>query len=223
MEAENASRAETDRTLVVTGAEMATVLTDPKHLRYISPFLAREATVGEVARALDSTLSTTYRRVRRYCDLGILEVAREVERQGKALKVYRTVADAFFVPNRLTDGQEVSSARWYAHWEEELQRGLRHAYGDHLEGWGQSIHRDDGVFTTSLARGPDEVLDALGDDMPALYNRFHDSLYLEFDEAKALQRQLDALFDRYTRQEGRQRYMMRISFVPVTEDAEIIL
>ena len=219
MEGKTASRPDT---FVVTNPEMAEVLSDPAHLRYVAPFIEHERTVGEVAQETGSALSTTYRRVQRYCKLGILELAHERKRKGKALKVYRAVADAFFVPNRLTDGEERSSERWGAHWERDFRRGLRHAYAAQLDGWGQRVYRKDGVFTTSLASGPDEDVDVLADAMPALYNRFHDSLYLDFAQAKAFQRELDALFKTYMNCKGQQRYMVRISFVPVAEDAEII-
>lgn len=209
-------------TLTVTDAETARVLIDPAQLRYIAPFIGRERTVKEVADETNSTLSTTYRRVRRYLGLGILEVVREQKRKGKALKVYRAVADEFYIPNNVTDGQEVSSERWQKHWERDFQQGLRHAYAEQLDGWGQRLYRKDGVFTSSLASGPDEDIDPLEDKMPALYNRFHDSLYLDFGEAKTLQRELDALFKKYMSETGGQRYMMRISFVPVAEEAEII-
>lgn len=208
--------------LIVTDTEMARLLIDPDHLRYIAPFLALERTVNEVALETNSTLSTTYRRVRRYCDAGILRVVRIERRKGKPLKVYRTVSDAFFVPHRVTDGQEVNSERWQRHWERDFGRGVRHAFGRELDGWGQRLYRNDGVFTSSLARGPHEDVDPLGSDMPALYSRFHDSLYLDFGEAKALQRELDTLFQKYMNLQGQQRYMIRISFVPVPEDAEKI-
>ena len=217
MKEENASS-----TLEVTDVETANVLTDPEHLRYIAPFLGRERTVGEVARETRSTLSTTYRRVKRYCDLGILEVAREHKRKGKPLKIYRTVADAFFVPLRLTGGPEERSARWQKHWERDFQRSFRHAYGDELETWGQRIYRKNGVFVSMMAKSPSEDLDTLTAEMPAFFSRFHDSLYLDFAEAKAFQRELDALFHAYTKKRGGQRYMMRLSFAPVPEDAEVI-
>ena len=218
MEGKHAS---SSNTLVVSDPEMAEVLSDPAHLRFIAPFIGFERTVGEVAHETNSTLSTTYRRVKRYCELGILEVVRERERNGKALKLYRAVAEVFFVPNRLTNGEE-RSALWEMHWRRDFQRGFRHAYAEQFDGWGQRIYRQDGVFTTSLASGPGADVDVLADTMPALYNRFHDSLYLDFAQAKAFQRELDALFKTYMQQRGQQRYMVRISFVPVTENAEII-
>ncbi|CAN5795837.1 helix-turn-helix domain-containing protein [soil metagenome] len=209
-------------TLVVTDLEMANVLTDPEHLRYIAPFLGHERTVSEVTAETKSTLSTTYRRVKRYCELGILAVEREQKRKGKTLKVYRAVADVLFIPYRVSAGQEAVRARWRQHWEEDFQRGFRHAYGADLEEWGQRIYRKNGVFTSMLAKNPDEDLDPLTDDMPAFFSRFHDSLYLDFADAKAFQRDLEALFATYAAKTGRQRYMLRVAFVPVPEDAEVI-
>lgn len=208
-------------TFVVTNPEMAKVLENPEHLRYVAPFLEREHTVSEIALEVGSPLSTTYRKLRRYCDLGILEVAREQKRSGKAVKVYRAVADVFFVPFEFSGSVEESSARWQKHWEGDFHRGFRHAF-EQLGGWGRRLYRKNGVLTVMLARGPTEDVDMLGAEMPALYNRFHDSLYLDFAEAKAFQGELDALFVRYSAQRGGQRYLTRLSLVPVPEDAEII-
>ena len=58
--------------------------------------------------------------------------------------------------------------------------------------------------------------------MPASFSRFHDSLYLDFAAAKAFQRDLETLFDTYRVKTGQQRYLLRVAFVPVPEDAEVI-
>ena len=86
---------------MVTNAEAARILLEPKHARFIAPFLGRERLVAEVAEEIGAPLSTTFRHVTRYCEVGILQVTREQTRKGRALKFYRTVTDAFFVPNRL--------------------------------------------------------------------------------------------------------------------------
>ena len=206
---------------VVSDPEMAKVLSEMEHLRYIVPFLAKEKTVGEVAAELDAHLSTTYRRVRRYCEVGVLKQVAERPRKGKPLKVYRAVADAFYIPFKLA-GMEESSARWLEQWNRDFHQGFQHAFGAQLGDWGRRIYRQDGVFTIDIAKNPSEALDPLEPDMPAFFNRSHDSLYLDFTDAKALQSELDALFAKYAKQTGQQRYIMRLSFVPVPEETEII-
>ena len=108
--------------MTVTNVEAATLLLEPKHARFLAPFLGRERLVAEVAEEVAAPLSTTYRLVTRYCEAGILRVTREQKRGGRALKFYRTVADAFFVPNRFRTGPQA----WSEAFERAAKRGLEY-------------------------------------------------------------------------------------------------
>jgi len=207
--------------LTVTTPEAAQILLEPKHARFIAPFLGHERLVAEVAREIGAPLSTTFRHVTRYCEVGILEVTREQTRKGRALKHYRTVADAFFVPNRLrTTFQNV----WADELEQATRRGLEHVYGEYLVDWGELIFRNEaGIFSTGLAKAPGEPVTSLGPDAPALLNKAHDAVYLDFDDAKRLQHDLHTLLEAYAAKKGAQRYLLRLSLVPLPEDVELIL
>lgn len=206
----------------VVTMEVARLLRDPDHLRYIAPFIGQARLIHDVAKEINSTLSTTYRRVRRYCDVGILEVVAEKERNGKSLKYYRSVAASFFIPSHLLEDMSDHSKRWQAHWEDDFQRGLHYAYGHQLQTWGDRIYRRDGVLTIRAAKNPHEDIEPLAADMPAVVTTFHDSLYLDFRHAKAFQRELLQLAEKYQQQQGEQRYMMQLRLVPVPVDAEIM-
>lgn len=207
--------------LTVTTPAAAHILLEPKHARFIAPFLGRERCVAEVAQEIGAPLSTTFRHVARYCKIGILEVAREQTRKGRALKVYRTVADAFFVPNRL---RTTSQNAWLDEFERATRRGIEHVYGEHLAEWGELIFRNEaGVFSTSLARAPGHPVTSLEPDAPAMLTRAHDAMYLDFADAKQLQHELHALFEAYAAKQGAQRYLLRLSLVPLPEDVELIV
>ena len=207
--------------LTVTSPEAARLLLEPKHARFIAPFLARERLVTEVAQEIGAPLSTTFRHVTRYCEVGILEVTREQTRKGRTLKFYRTVADAFFVPNRL---QRTSHDAWLDKLERAAKRGVEHVYGEHLAAWGELIFRNEaGIFSTSLARAPGQPVTSLEPDAPAMLTTAHDAVYLDFAEAKRLQQDLHALLETYAAQGGAQRYLLRLSLVPLPEDVELIL
>ena len=135
----------------MTSAEAAQVLLEPRYARFLAPFLGRERLVAEVAEEVGAPLSTTYRYVTRFCDAGVLRVTREQQRGGRALKFYRTVADAFYIPNRLRTGPQM----WPDEFERAAKRGLEHVYGEQYPEWGELIFRnEDGIFTASLARAP---------------------------------------------------------------------
>ena len=207
--------------LTVTTPEAARILLEPKHTRFIAPFLGRERLIAEVAEEIGAPLSTTFRHVTRYCEVGILEVVREQTRKGRALKLYRTVADAFFVPNRL---RTTFQNAWADEFEQAARRGLEHVYGEHLADWGELIFRNEaGIFSTSLAKAPGQPVTSLGPDAPALLTTTHDAVYLDFDDAKALQRDLHVLLETYAAKGGAQRYLLRLSLVPLPEDVELIL
>ena len=197
------------------------MLLEPKHARFIAPFLGRERLVAEVAREIGAPLSTTFRHVSRYCEVGILKVTREQTRKGRALKCYRTVADAFFIPNSL---RATAHDAWLAKLEQAAKRGLEHAYGEHLAAWGELIFRNEaGIFSTSLAKAPGYPVTSLGPDAPAMLTTAHDAVYLDFADAKRLQQDLHTLLETYAAKGGAQRYLLRLSLVPLPEDVELVI
>lgn len=206
--------------LTVTSAEAARLLLEPKHARFLAPFLGRERLVAEVAREISAPLSTTYRLVTRYCQAGILRVTREQKRGGRALKFYRTVADAFFVPNRFRAGPQI----WPDEFERAARRGIEHVHGAHLSDWGELIFRNaDGIYSTSLAKAPGVPVTSDEPDAPAILTTAHDAVYLDFADAKRLQRDLRTLLEVYAVKGGAQRYLLRLSLVPLPEDVELIV
>lgn len=89
------------RTFEVESEEAAALLSDVESLRFLAPFLGHERTLSGVAAELGAPISTVYRRVQRFVALGLAQVTKESARKGRALKHYRCVADAFFVPVQL--------------------------------------------------------------------------------------------------------------------------
>lgn len=208
-------------TLTVTTPDAARILLDPKHARFVAPFLGRERLIGEVAEEIGAPLSTTYRHVTRYCKAGILEVAREQKRKGRALRFYRTVADAFFVPNRL---RRTPQNVWQDSFERAAKRGLEHVYSEHLADWGELIFRNEAdIFSISLAETPGQPVTSLEPGAPAMATIAHDAVYLDFADAKRLQHALNTLLKTYAAKRGAQRYLLRLSLVPLPEDVELIV
>jgi hypothetical protein len=96
--------------------EQARLLSDPATTRYLEPFLGRERSASEAAAELGVRIDTLLYRIGKFLAAGLLEIVREEPRAGRAIKVYRTVADAFYVPFGLTD---------FVEHEEQLREQLR--------------------------------------------------------------------------------------------------
>lgn len=96
--------------------EQARLLSDDAATRFLEPFLGRERSASQAARELGVPLDTLLYRVKRFLDAGLLEVVREEPRAGRPIKIYRTVADGFYVPFGLTS---------FAEHEEQMREQLR--------------------------------------------------------------------------------------------------
>lgn len=83
---------------VVEDVQQARLLSDPRSVRFFEPFLGRERTVSQAADEVGVSLDTMLYRVRRLLAAGLLRVVREESRPGRAIKVYRSTSDAYFVP-----------------------------------------------------------------------------------------------------------------------------
>ncbi len=76
----------------------AKLLTHEDYRAVLGAFLGRERSVSEAAQELRLGLDATLYRVRRLRQAGLLEVRSSRPRAGRAIKLYRAVHDAWFVP-----------------------------------------------------------------------------------------------------------------------------
>ena len=96
--------------------DQARLLSDDAATRFLEPFLGRERSASQAARELGVPIDTLLYRVKRFLEAGLLEIVREEPRAGRPIKIYRTVADGFYVPFELTA---------YAEHEEQMREQLR--------------------------------------------------------------------------------------------------
>ncbi len=203
---------------IVNEGAAADVLMDPRALRHLAPFLGRDLTISQAAAESNEKPNTTLGRVRRYQALGLLTVTGEVERRGRPMKLYRTVADVFFVPFEATrsDSLEAALAERDSYWEALLRRNVVRSRLESFGNWGTRIYRDDrGRLQVQTAVTPDANATTLQPDAPAVFSAWRDAVMLDFDDAKALQRELFELLTRYQRLNGSQRYVLRLAMAPV--------
>lgn len=205
---------------VVQDKESADVLMSPVTLRQLEPFLGREATVGQAAAASSEKPNTVLKRVQRFLGLGLLRVAREEPRAGRAIKVYRTTADVFFVPFEATSAESFESAlaEREAYWEDQLRSHVVRARREAYQAWGTRIYRDhEGRLQVQMAVTPDRNTNPLDSDGPPALSAWRDQVWLDYEDAKALQRELFETLLRYQRKGGAQRYIVHAGLAPLRE------
>jgi hypothetical protein len=208
----------------ITNLRAAECLSDPKQLVYLSPFIARNLSAGEAATEIGCTLSVLYGKVQRFLDLGLLKVVAQIPRKGRAIKVYRSSADHFFVPGNVVNPLEGKAIEdWDDFWTLQFQQATVRAIesaGEHL---GNHIFRDQaGILTLNVGSISQTIPDFRPPNLPALVTLLHDDLQLEFSQAKQLQAELYTLFEKYKPTRGGQRYLLRLNLVPALEGTDLL-
>jgi len=209
--------------VTIIDSRAARILVDPDELRWFAPFMARDCTVSNAALETGAKLNTMFSRVRRYSELDLLRVVREEARNGRVLRVYRSSADTYFVPHTLSGDAEETKLHWALHQEQMLARAQEEALQRELPRGGTRVYRDqNGILNSQLARNAHENMQLLEPNAPAVFCMFHDAVFLDFQDAKRFQRELDALVKRYTALGGGQRYAVKLKLVPLPEGTNTI-
>lgn len=204
----------------VRDAAAARWLVRPSGLRLLEPFLGAPRSVTEVARATGDKPNTVLRRVERLRALGLVEVAETRRRAGRAVRRYRATADVFFVPFEATGATDLEGAlaERDGYWERLLRRHVVRARREAMGSWGTRIYRDArGRVQVQTAVSPDANATMLDDAMPAALSAWRDQVWLDHRDAKALQRDLFALLQRYQAKRGAQRYVVHVGLAAVLE------
>jgi hypothetical protein len=186
----------------VQTATQAVILDDRVLARLFYPFLGQEKTVSQAAAEVGCKLNAMHYRVKTFLEAGLLMVVREEKRAGRPVKIYRSVANAFFVPFQLT-AHATAQESWLAHITPVAQRLARSMAERHLarERAGQCIFRDDrGNFvslggrelpkSSEIVFHPDASYRPLGSDR-------YGNIFLTEAEARRLEGELVELFARY--------------------------
>lgn len=211
---------EAARVRVVTDEAAARALVRPSGLRRLEPFLGPPRSVLEVANATGERPNTVLRRVQRLQALSLLEVADERPRAGRAVRRYRATADVFFVPFEATGAADLEGAlaERDAYWESLLRRHVVRARSEAMGTWGTRIYRDArGRVQVQTAVSPAANASMLDAEMPAALSAWRDQVWLDHADAKAFQRELYALLQRYQRERGAQRYVVHVGLAAILE------
>jgi hypothetical protein len=219
-EATTAPAAAAPRVRIVRDEAAARALVRPSGLRRLEPFMGPPRSVVEVAQATGEKPNTVLRRVQRLLALSLLEVAEARPRAGRPVRRYRATADVFFVPFEATGAADLEDAlaERDAYWERLLRRHVVRARSEAMGTWGTRVYRDTrGRIQVQTAVSPDANASMLDDAMPAALSAWRDQVWLDHDDAKALQRELYALVQRYQRVRGAQRYVVHVGLAALME------
>ncbi|AAF11855.1 helix-turn-helix domain-containing protein [Deinococcus radiodurans] len=210
--------------LTVTDARQAAAMIHPEFSPLMDALTGREASVGALARELDWPLDTAHYRVKKLLRLGLLRVVREEKRAGRPVKVYRAVADAFFLP--YSSFTHATLEEKFLRHELQVARSLVRSYVRLLHDTfpqpgtlGPYLFRDEaGHLQEDLAAAPGKLLD-LAAAFPTTTEHLR-SLTLTDAEARHLRDVLDALAAEFPRRRAGQplTHMLRLWLVPAREE-----
>lgn len=205
---------------IVQDRQMADLLTDPVTLRQLEPFLGRATSVSQAAKETGEKPNTVLSRVRRLVAAGILVESGQQPRNGRPMRLYRSSADTFFIPFGATSAEslEAAMAERDEYFEKLMRRNVVRARSERVGEWGTRIYRDvRGRLQIQTAVTPFSNYTSLDQEGPALLSAWRDRVYLDFEDAKALQREMFALLKRYQQKQGAQRYIVRLGLAPLAD------
>lgn len=191
----------------------------PDYSPALEALMLREQTVSELAHTLNLPLHAAFHRVKRLLEAGLIGVTRQQPRQGRATKYYRAVSEAFLIPYRhttLSTLEELVNLHG-ENFQGRLNRAVVQAASVLVQNEseiGLRIFRDgDSVdFDVTPRAESFDFAELLLPDQPALlFNWGH--LHLTRAQAKALQRELSALYGRYMGLNGPEPYLFRVALV----------
>lgn len=211
-------------------AEQARLLSNPESLRFFEPFVARDCTVSQAAKEVKCKVDTMLYRVNLFLKAGLLIVAKRQARRGRSVKVYRSSADAYYIPFELTPFEDVAA----------FFRKSRRANDDiliprfakairQLEREGRIIYRDDKSEVWSSSAGSlDDTFTGL-EDTQRLEQRLRekqqvaenssDILWLTESEAKDFVVDFYKIWGKHKRTDKTKRkpYFLEFAFVSMDE------
>ena len=216
------------KTKRVTHPDAISTLTDLRRLNLLSPFFRGDVRLAELAPQADLKLNTLWYRVNKWCQQGILEVVHEERRKGRPIKLYRTTAEAFFVPFTATKNLELQEMlmSFIAQEEQVFYRGvastLESVYSD--LGLYISTMQDEVDLMVSLANQQDDQVSLISDTFiamegPAMFLS-DGTIGLDFSTAKRFQQELRMLYQKYKAlsSEQAQLYAYRLGITPLNSE-----
>jgi hypothetical protein len=198
--------------------EVAEALMDISKQKLLAPFFAEPATVSKAALEAGVKNLVMFRQVKRFEDLGVLHVTKIEQRRGRALKYYQTAAREFFLPASVFPLE-----RTLEQVEHALQATFLHSLAKTLHdnepagdlGTSLTLSRTGtGIVSVQLASAPAKLFNPEDLEHTAIAEMWV-TTQLDLEEAKALQKELSDITERYAKKDGAQKYLLRLGLTPV--------
>lgn len=190
--------------------EACTVLADREQLRLLGAFLGRENTISSAAQELGVNPTKLYKQVQRFLALDLVKISRLERRSGRAIKYYCSSSDRFFIPFRTYPPERIGQqnrdyhTRLFALGLERVYRQERFTEQD----WGAiTAQLPGGGVYLSIANSFGQQWDYLDPDTPAVVSGWN-PIQLDFEDAKAMQRELTDVMLRYLNKGGNRTYLL---------------
>ncbi|WP_051195695.1 winged helix-turn-helix domain-containing protein [Meiothermus rufus] len=202
--------------LEVSNPLAARILANPEVALFLKPFMRGPTTVKAAAQEFKLPLQAMHYRVLQMLRAGLLEVVGVKPRQGRAIKHYQATALAFQVPLGLIPHNLLESLTDHVSWKSQLERGLARALGGRgFQGQMVVYLSKDGLLTWgSSLYDWEEGAVLLAPEHPAVLNLWIGGLALSRADAKALQRELWELYERYAHRGGAEKYVLHLGLAP---------
>jgi hypothetical protein len=185
------------------------VLADREQLRLLGAFFGRENTISSAALDLALKPINLYKQVQRFLGLGLLKVTRLEKRAGRAIKYYGSSSDQFFIPFR-THPPELIGWQNRQYHTKLFAEGLARVYRQELfteQDWGAiTVPLANGAIHLAIANSRGERWDYLNPEAPAVVSGWN-RMRLDFEDAKAMQRELTEVMMRYINKTGSRTYL----------------
>ena len=194
----------------------ARILANPDIAVFLKPFMREALTIKKAAEELKLSIQNMHYRVEQMEQAGLLDVVGIEARRGRPIKHYQATATAFRIRVQSIPEAVMQALNDHIFWKRQLERGLEGAFGlskyqehmvvyldkDGLLVWGSDLEEK--------AKDPE----VLTDDFPAVLNMWTGGLRLNRSDAKALQRELWQVCERYAHRGGEGRYVMHLGLAP---------
>ncbi|GGJ42980.1 helix-turn-helix transcriptional regulator [Deinococcus roseus] len=213
-------------TLTVHHPDAARLLVDSEQVQYLLPFMPCARSLTEAARRLGVSVPHLRYHVRRFLELGLLQVSETRPRRGPAVVCYQSTARRFFVPFSATpyENFEAMVLRKDLAWQAVLSREWTDARLGPLrfEQGGVRFSSDpEGRLVTEYVTGPEAPRPSktrnLHDRSAAKWNSWS-TLRLSETEALALEQELHDVWHKYLQCSGEGQYLLRLGLAPFVFD-----
>jgi predicted transcriptional regulator len=199
----------------IEDAKTARYLLVPEHQTMLKPFMAGEVTVTQVAQTLNLDFRKSYSFVKRLERYGLIRMVRLEQRDGRPIRFYRASAKHFFVPISLVPIDQVMQIVNGEFEQRFAEQFVQTTWGDLGVDSGIQIWDTAHGISCLLVQKPHQVITPLSLEYSATYGMWH-QWSLNFEDAKALQRELFALSEKYSqRKNGSQKYLVRLAMTPL--------